>query len=196
MQLRNHHLIVHGGRPAWPPPAFGERYGRGGSSFAQHQPGELAGLQYFDEAPDLPPHLSITVRHQGRMLTAELVLDDVALLPFLAVELLRFIARPLAEVGSMDLDAPLEAARQRILDRLKAGALPRTMATAARQAPRGAPASVMQMGEAQGRHCAGCDQPILTRRRRTFYGSPARPVVLDELCERIWEEALTGRRRA
>ncbi len=160
--------------------------------FAQHRPGELAGLQYVDEAPNLPPHLSITVRHQGRMQTGDLVLDDVALLPFLAVELLRFIARPLAEVGSMDLDAALEAARQRILDRLKAGAPPRTMATAARLAPGRAPASAMQMGR---RHCAGCDQPILTRRRRTFYGSPARPVVLDELCERIWEEALTGRRR-
>src|SRR5712691_6126018 len=113
MQLRSHRLIVHGGKPAWPP-AFGGRYSRGGS-FAQHQPGELAGLQYFDEAPDLPPHLSLTVRHQGRMQRGELVLDDVALLPFLAVELLGFIARPLAEVGSMDLDAALEAARQRIL---------------------------------------------------------------------------------
>jgi hypothetical protein len=193
MELRHHRLIVHGGRPAWPP-AFGGRDGREGS-FAPHQPGELAGLRYFDEAPDLPPHLSITVRHQGRMQTGELVLDDVALLPFLAVELLRFVNRPLAEIGSMDLDAALETARQRILDRLKAGALPRTMATAAPLAPGRAPASAMQMGDAQGRHCAGCDQAILTRRRRTFYGSHARSVVLDELCERIWEEAITGRRR-
>jgi hypothetical protein len=193
MQLRHHRLIVHGGRPAWPP-AFGGSYGRGGS-FAQHEPGELTGVQYFDEAPDLPPHLSLTVRHQGRMQTGELILDDVALLPFLAHELLRFINRPLAEVGSMNLDAALEAARQRILDRLKAGALPRTMAAAAPLAPGRSPASAMQIGEAQGRHCAGCDQPILTRRRRTFYGSPARPVVLDELCERIWEEEITGRRR-
>ncbi len=128
------------------------------------------------------------------MRTGELVLDDVALLPFLAGELLRFINRPLAEVGSMDLDAALDAVRQRILDRLTAGTVPRTMAGAA--PARSAPASAIQIGEAQGRHCAGCDQPILTRRRRTFYWNPGRPMVLDELCERMWEEAITGRRRA
>ncbi len=191
MQLRHHRLIVHGARPAWPP-AFGGSYSRG-DTFAQHEQGELAGVQYFDEAPGLPPHLALTVRHQGRQ-TGELVLDDVALLPFLAGELLRFINRPLAEVGSMDLDAALDAVRQRILDRLTAGTVPRTMVGAA--PARSAPASAIQIREAQGRHCAGCDQPILTRRRRTFYGSPARPVVLDELCERMWEEAITGRRRA
>ncbi len=186
MELRRHPDIKHKGTSTWPP-SFGGSYGRG-DRFPQGEEGELVDVEYREDVLGSPPHVWISIRYQERISSGPLLVDDIALLPFLASELGRFIGGPLAEAGSMDLDAAIDALRAKISRKLRDGRLPRATPSMAPLASGSTPAAGIAIGSAKGPLCDGCDRPIATDRPVTTYGSVATPIRFCELCERLWRE--------